>query len=392
MLPTPVDQPGVLFVDDEPDLLAGLRSALRRQRRDFRLHFAVGGEAAIEVLEREPIDLIVSDMRMPGMNGVELLNRVKRDHPAVVRFILSGEAEEHLVVGAVGVAHRWLTKPCDREDVLAAIIDGTNHQRALHDRDAAAALASVDALATPPQLYVQLQELIADPDVRLAAVAELIGRDPAIAAKVLQWANSAFAAARRCEDVPGAIARIGLDAVSQLVLVAEVFRRTETSEAVPGFGADLLQLHAEHIADLAGRLAPGDPIARLGGLLSHVGLLLESAHLPGRLDAAYGFATTNGIRLVDAERELFGSTHPELGCFLLSLWGLPTDLAQAVRTSHERPDATSHPANVVRIARLLALNAQHATAIGSPHVDLVDETLATMLDAARRPEHERTPS
>ena len=96
--------------------------------------------------------------------------------------------------------------------------------------------------------------------------------------------------------------------------------------------------------------------------------------------------------LVDAERELFGSTHPELGCFLLSLWGLPTDLAQAVRTSHERPDATSHPANVVRIARLLALDAQHATAIGSPHVDLVDETLATMLDAARRPEHERTPS
>ena len=88
----------MLFVDDEPDLLAGLRSALRRQRRDYRMHFAVGGEAAIEVLEREPIDLIVSDMRMPGMNGVELLNRVKRDHPAVVRFILSGEAEEHLVV------------------------------------------------------------------------------------------------------------------------------------------------------------------------------------------------------------------------------------------------------------------------------------------------------
>ena len=120
----------VLFVDDETHVLESLRDALRPWRRELTMAFAADGPTALEEVAREPYDAVVSDMRMPGMDGAELLREVQRVQPATVRIVLSGYAEIESVARAATVAHRFLSKPCDVDELVSVIGRSCAHQRA----------------------------------------------------------------------------------------------------------------------------------------------------------------------------------------------------------------------------------------------------------------------
>ena len=111
----------VLFVDDEPNVLDGLRRSLRGFRREWDMRFAPGGAAALAILGEAQADVVVSDMRMPGMNGDELLAEVRRRHPQTVRIVLTGECAREAMTRVTTLAHRVLTKPCDPDELRSAI-------------------------------------------------------------------------------------------------------------------------------------------------------------------------------------------------------------------------------------------------------------------------------
>jgi YesN/AraC family two-component response regulator len=113
----------ILFVDDEPRVLDGLRRLLRGQRAEWEMAFADGGESALSELARAPFDVIVTDMRMPGIDGAALLQVVKERHPQVVRVVLSGYAEPDVARAAAAIAHHYLLKPCDPA-ALKAVVEG----------------------------------------------------------------------------------------------------------------------------------------------------------------------------------------------------------------------------------------------------------------------------
>lgn len=103
----------VLLVDDEENVLLAYTRVLRRR---FQLQVALGGADALLVLQRDgPFAVIVSDMRMPGMDGVELLSQVKQLAPDSTRIMLTGNADQATAMDAVnhGAIFRFLTKPCD---------------------------------------------------------------------------------------------------------------------------------------------------------------------------------------------------------------------------------------------------------------------------------------
>ena len=111
----------ILFVDDEPQILRGLARMLRPMRHEWDIDYAENGRDALAKLEAEHFDVIVSDMRMPGMSGAEMLAQVAVDHPSTVRIILSGQAAEDELMQAVNAAHQYLAKPCDPDALKAAI-------------------------------------------------------------------------------------------------------------------------------------------------------------------------------------------------------------------------------------------------------------------------------
>ncbi|MBI4957346.1 MAG: response regulator [Myxococcales bacterium] len=122
----PAPCPRVLFVDDEVGVLEALRHAVLDQAWDFAS--ACSGPEALRELEVAPAAVIVSDYRMPGMSGVELLRAVRERHPETVRIVLSGYAEAHAIVAAINEGHveRFLPKPWDDDELVAAIRSGVS--------------------------------------------------------------------------------------------------------------------------------------------------------------------------------------------------------------------------------------------------------------------------
>ncbi len=111
----------VLFVDDEPKVLAGLQRMLRPLRHEWRMTFAAGGAEALAMLERGPFDVLVTDMRMPGIDGPQLLEEVRRRFPHVLRIALTGQYHGDAVQRSAALAHYHLAKPCDPDMLKEAI-------------------------------------------------------------------------------------------------------------------------------------------------------------------------------------------------------------------------------------------------------------------------------
>ena len=111
----------ILFVDDDPSVLAGLANAFRRDRTRWEIRFALGGDAALVELARGGFDVVVSDMRMPGMSGTTLLNIVKQHSPATVLLMLSGSADMEEISVALATVDELISKPSDTPTLRATI-------------------------------------------------------------------------------------------------------------------------------------------------------------------------------------------------------------------------------------------------------------------------------
>lgn len=111
----------ILFVDDEPIVLRSLEFAFRRDRARWNIAFASGGDAALRALDDAHFDLVITDLQMPGMNGAEMLERVKIAHPNTVRVVLSGDAELKTLERARSLSVEVLNKPCSPKDIKACI-------------------------------------------------------------------------------------------------------------------------------------------------------------------------------------------------------------------------------------------------------------------------------
>ncbi|MCC6901888.1 MAG: HDOD domain-containing protein [Polyangiaceae bacterium] len=322
----------VVFVDDEQRVLDGLRDMLRKHRKKWEMHFALGGQEGIRMLDAGGVDVLVSDMRMPGIDGVTLLRHAHQNHPAVVRFILSGFAEEAACMRAVPVAHQFLSKPCDAAQLESAIDRALALRDSLDDEALRAYLGTVDKLPSQPKLYHDLQKLMADTKAGTESVARLVERDMAMSAKLLQLVNSGFfGVARRVSSIDHAVSLLGIQTIQNLVLAAEVFGTSTTNARL----ADL-QAHALLTARLAARIAPNRAVADeafLAGLLHDVGFLVLSEARSDQIERVLALSN-QGRPLVDAEAECGVVSHARVGGYLLGLWGLPYPISEAVALHH----------------------------------------------------------
>lgn len=305
----------VIFVDDEPRVLAAMERALYAHDCDWECEFAGGGRAALAALEHEPADVIVSDMRMPLMDGAELLAQVKQRWPRTIRMILSGQTSDDDAMRVHDVAHQFLSKPCDNA-VLIAKVTRALALRAILDNPVLLEFAGgVGHLPPAPKVFLELVRLLTNPATSGREVSDVIARDPALCAKLLQLANSAyFANGRSIESVSAAVARLGFSTVQLLVLSSEVFGGCDAAPDVTEL--QRRSLAASLIAArIAGRGKPAEAAAT-AALLADLGFLL-----PGLRNKKCPDEVS-----VHVDHYL----HAEAGAYLLGIWGLPLDIVEAV--------------------------------------------------------------
>lgn len=214
----------VLLVDDEPRVLAAMQRLMRSRREEFAASAAVGGAAALEMLDAEPFDVVISDMRMPGMDGAELLARARQRHPGVVRVILSGQTELDVALRAVSLAHQFLSKPCSSEELFSLLRRARGALARFTLPGARAGVVGLGALPCGREARAKLAELLGTEPPSPGEIAEILCSDVGMSTKVLQLVNSAFfGRAERVADPRQAAALLGPTLVREIVRKTEVF-------------------------------------------------------------------------------------------------------------------------------------------------------------------------
>jgi HD-like signal output (HDOD) protein len=350
----------ILFVDDEAPVLNGLRVRLHRLRNKWDMQFAESGTLAIAALEATHFDVVVTDMRMPGMDGAELLRIVRDRWPDTVRIVLSGYAELQQVMRLVPYAHQYFSKPCEAGQLENLIDRCLRLHELLRQPTLRAIVGRVSKLPAIPQVYARLQEVLTNDDTSVHDVAKLISTDAAIAAKLLQLVNSAFfRLARRITGIEQAVSHLGFGAIRNLVLSAEVFSSWPGRDPKCALHIDKLQLHVHQVAAAARSLVAGTPKAddaMLAGLLHDIGYWILSNECQAELTGSVALAISEKIPLYEAETRIIGASHAQVGAYLLGLWGLPYPVIEAVAHHHTPlsvPQAEFDPLAAVAVAHAL---------------------------------------
>lgn len=348
----------VIFVDDEPNILSGLRRILRPQRKEWDMFFEEGGEAALATLEESPCDVVVSDMKMPGMDGAEFLSRVKENHPSSIRIALSGETDSHMIYRCVQHAHQYLAKPCDVESLVSAVKRAFSLRTLMHDEGLEAIVAEMTSLPSRPEQYDEIMRELQSEDPSLQKIGEIIETDVAMTAKILQLVNSAFfGLARHLSSPSEAAMYLGVDVLASLVLTNGVFTQFDSDQV----DANLLQSiwnHSTTVGVFAKEIAreySDDKMiadyALMGGLLSEVGKLVFASNFPDKFSAVYARLSDAETPDYEIEESIIGHHHMDVGAYLVGLWGLPNPVVECVAYHH-------HPGHCVE-SGLTALSAVH---------------------------------
>lgn len=335
-----------LFVDDERSLLDGLRRSLHRMAKGWNLEFVESGAKALERLEHQSFDVVITDMRMPGMNGVELLTEVRKLYPKIVRFILSGYSDKGMILKSVGLCHQFFAKPCDPEHLFHAIHFSTSLYKHLGSEKIQKVICGLRNLPTPPMTYTKMSAELNKSEPSMELLSEMVTQDSAVSARVLQAVNSAFfGIGRAIDDIQQATMFLGVENLRSLVLIFGISQ--ESFQSIQHhFDLDLYTQHSIDVGHTAQWIAKelewnrkDRQSAFTAGLLHDIGKLVMATHFESNYSQQREFSmlAPDTESFQELEEQRFGINHAEIGAALIGLWGLPPRIVNAV-AYHHKPD------------------------------------------------------
>lgn len=333
-----MNKKNILFVDDNENVLSGIQRQLRPYREQWQLFFAKSGPQALELMNRQAIDLIVSDMLMPEMRGDELLKIVCDRHPGAVRMILSGYADEETLKSGLEVAHQYLSKPCSAEILREAISQIFKIQVCVNNPLIIDGMGDPNQLPSLPRIYHELNTAIANDKTTIGDIAEIFARDMVLSAKLLQLINSPYFGLHRViSSLTDAINMIGIKKLKNLVLSVHVKTAFPVKNAEMEGYMEYLWLDAGRVSELARQIAVSEnqqddrpDQAFLGGLLHNLGLLIFLSQGGEKLKALMEQVKNTDIPAPELETAIFGYTRSEAAAYVLSLWKIPPRIIEAI--------------------------------------------------------------
>lgn len=309
----------IVIVGEQGGRNGDLEQALADFGLDWQVRWIADAQQALELGGEHP-DVLVCELEVAGRCGTTLLSQLREQHPAAVRILLLDNGQDADAMRSLESAHRLLRKPLDAGELIEAVESVIELRELLDSPDLNQAIGRVGMLPSPPKLYIELTQLMRDPDATAAEVADLLQQDPVLVAKLLRLCNSAyFSAGRVVTDIRAAVTRLGQQTIQRLVLATEAFG---TPTEIEGIDREAMQDRALRTSRLAAQLlgGPSAELAATAGLLAEVGMLLPGVR----------FTLPDG-----SEQNPDGPHYADAGAYLLGLWGLPMPIVEAVAHHHQ---------------------------------------------------------
>lgn len=342
--------PQILFVDDEQNILDGLKRSLFQFRKEWEMYFATSGAAALEIIENKEINIVVTDIRMPIMNGVELLFKIREKHPEIIRIILSGQSDENLLLDATLVAHQFLSKPSNTEILVETIKELFYLRSNLRDDTILKIVNGIMKLSPTNQHFAEIDQEINSNNISMNKIASYVAKDVNLSAKILHVVNSAFfGLSNRIANIEMALNFLGVNTIKAIMYLLR------TQESFDGLDIDqnLISTLFEHSVKVAKaaeliyttehKNSQEAKEAYTIGLLHDVGKL-ALCYIPKYKEEVM---RQKNFLSVDNEFELLGVSHSEVGAYLLSIWNLPQTVTEAIAFHHNRKHFTDIGFNTI---------------------------------------------
>jgi len=331
----------ILFVDDDRQLLTALKRMLWNRRDSWDMSFVDSGDAALELLAEQHHDVIVADMRMPGMDGRLLLRTVRKRYPWMMRLVLSGDSDLLHIMRTVPESHQFFTKPVSAQQLAQVIERGCRLRDMILSDEMRRVIGRIDALPALPDVYTRLTRMLEDENAPVEAVTAVIAKDVALSADILKLVNSSFFGPRiRVRGLDQAVTLLGLETIKGLVLGVQLFSVFDTKR-IPDFSFPKLWEHslitgkmARRIAQIEGLSPEAQDDCYIAGMLHDLGKFVLADKLPDEYRALVTRSRQENLAIVDAESSQLGVGHAQVGAYLLGLWGISDAVLEAVAFHH----------------------------------------------------------
>jgi HD-like signal output (HDOD) protein len=285
-----------------------------------------------------------------------------------------------------------LAKPCDVSVLCEALQKTSVLHQILADDAIRRVVARIDTLPSMPANCADIMDELQSEDASIQRVANLIAQDLGMTAKILQMVNSAFFGLfRRVADVQDAVMLLGLDAIKALVLSINVFSAFNTRR-IPFFDIEGLWQHslvtggyARQIMTLIARDRNQATAAFLSGMLHDIGKLILAINFRDAYRSLIRETATSAIDRLAREREAIGTTHAEVGAYLMGLWGLESPILTAIAFHHaplESPIQTIAPLTAVHLANGFEHRRRQSPNGGCPAAEEFDRSYMDRLSLA----------
>ena len=333
----------ILLVDGDAALLQEHRRTFWKRHRNWEVVLAATGVEALQVLDRDPVDIVIADMGLPDMLGMDLIHWVRERLPGTVRIALAKPALVEGLGEAEADLHRLFIKPVDAEFLIGVVESLDIEDDETNVRAIRAFVGGLGKIPSLPSLYQELVALMQREDAGMGEVARLIRKDLGVASQILKLVNSAHGqSSRPVTEIGQAVAMLGVDSLRSLVLFRGLISSFD-SPRPQGLDLEKLWFHSFEVATGARKLAALEGETRLSdlafstGLLHDIGLVVLATDPAGRYRFVLEQAQTSRVPLAVLEHDVYGVDHAQVGAHLLNLWGLPPSFCRPVREHHAPP-------------------------------------------------------
>jgi len=346
---------------------------------EWDLCLAKNAKEALDLQEASPFDIVIADMHMPGMGGMELLDKIAARYPNVIRMIMAGHADEACILKHIGKSHLFLEKSCEQDALIDSIKHACGIRDLLSQRELVALVSKMKSLPSLPSAYMELVQELRAEEPSIQKIAETISRDISMMAKIMHVANSAFFCGySRVVDLKDAIMRLGLKQMEALVLYSHAFSQFDKRRA-KSLGIEEVMAHSLFVGSLAKAvvMAEGSHQATadsslIAGMMHDIGKVVLSANMPEQYAEVLRLTQFENMLDWEAEEKVFGTTHADVGAYLMGLWGLSYVVVEAI-AFHHYPESAFHKSGILMAVHVAnALEHQTNTRNGKGPVAEVD--------------------
>lgn len=367
----------ILFIDSDKSQLDDLKKQLASINKRWEIQFASTSEEAMEHLRTCPFDVIASDFCVEGFAGYELLEEIKTRQPGSIRFIISETINSENCLEYVNYAHQFMTKPYVASELIAKIKKSLRLKNILLNERAAKGVASIEDLPSLPDLYITLERELRKEDVVVSDIGKLIGEDMGMTAGLLKLVNSPFFGLYSKVTKPEQAATLlGLDNLKGLVLGIHMFNSTK--DVSLDFSIAELGAHCQYTALMARAIIKAEngnnKLAEhtfLAGFMHDIGKLVLATSYTEEYSTILSIVREASIPVQEAEKDILGFTHAEVGAYLLAIWGFDEDIIEAIYCHHDPERLGSvdmSPAVAVHVANSFDHELRVTNADYAPHL------------------------